>query len=546
MLRYQGGADGRSAADRQSRLRPRPQPGARAAAGAAGRLPLDRAVEQRGAALRRRRHAAGSTALARAHARRGGGPAAFRARGRSTTTDEETMTMPDVTRTIARPQDRLGGDDPLPRREWLVTNGLGGYASGTVAGVVTRRYHGLLIASLPAPLGRMVMLNHLLERVRLPDRRRAVARRRGRGRRPERRRSRRAPGRVPARARPAGLAVRSCAASTIEKRVLMPHGQNTVHVTYRLLDGDGPGAADAAAVGPVPRLRGAGRRVAGARPTRSTRRERPLRAVGGPRSAAAAAAAARRSRRADARREGRAGRAVRDGAEPRLRVGRLAVEPRLFPRRSAPGRRRSRWSRRPSRGTRFRRCTPRGARRAERERRRAAARDRRARRRGSARRRAGARGRSVHHHAGRPRRGSGARARRRRRGAHGDRRLSLVHRLGPRHDDQPRRADADDRPVPRGRLHPADVRALRPRRPDPEHVSRGRARGAVSHRRRDAVVLPRARALRRVSPATPTTLRQLLPNARRHRRSTICAARGSASASIRPTACCGRARRAIS
>ena len=42
----------------------------------------------------------------------------------------------------------------MPRREWLVTNGLGGYASGTVAGVVTRRYHGLLVAALPAPLGR--------------------------------------------------------------------------------------------------------------------------------------------------------------------------------------------------------------------------------------------------------------------------------------------------------------------------------------------------------------------------------------------------------
>jgi glycogen debranching enzyme len=34
----------------------------------------------------------------------------------------------------------------LLRREWLVTNGLGGYASGTIAGVPTRRYHGLLIA----------------------------------------------------------------------------------------------------------------------------------------------------------------------------------------------------------------------------------------------------------------------------------------------------------------------------------------------------------------------------------------------------------------
>ena len=67
--------------------------------------------------------------------------------------------------------DDAGRRTPMPRREWLVTNGLGGYASGTVAGVVTRRYHGLLVAALPAPLGRMVMLNHLLERVRLPRRR---------------------------------------------------------------------------------------------------------------------------------------------------------------------------------------------------------------------------------------------------------------------------------------------------------------------------------------------------------------------------------------
>src|SRR6059058_3966451 len=54
-------------------------------------------------------------------------------------------------------------------REWLVTNGLGGYASGTVGGAVTRRYHGLLIAALPAPLGRQMLLNHLSELLRLPD-----------------------------------------------------------------------------------------------------------------------------------------------------------------------------------------------------------------------------------------------------------------------------------------------------------------------------------------------------------------------------------------
>ena len=80
---------------------------------------------------------------------------------------DEKIKMADVARIITRPQDRLEGDDPPPRREWLVTNGLGGYASGTVAGVINRRYQGLLVASLPAPLGRLVMLNHLLERVRL-------------------------------------------------------------------------------------------------------------------------------------------------------------------------------------------------------------------------------------------------------------------------------------------------------------------------------------------------------------------------------------------
>src|SRR5687767_2342154 len=57
----------------------------------------------------------------------------------------------------------------LLRREWLVTNGLGGYASATIAGTVTWRYHGLLIAALPAPHGRTVMLNHLAETIRFPD-----------------------------------------------------------------------------------------------------------------------------------------------------------------------------------------------------------------------------------------------------------------------------------------------------------------------------------------------------------------------------------------
>jgi len=59
------------------------------------------------------------------------------------------------------------GQRELINREWLVTNGLGGYASGTLAGPPTRRYHSLLVAALPAPLGRLALLAHLDERIRL-------------------------------------------------------------------------------------------------------------------------------------------------------------------------------------------------------------------------------------------------------------------------------------------------------------------------------------------------------------------------------------------
>ncbi|MGB8472752.1 MAG: amylo-alpha-1,6-glucosidase [Candidatus Acidiferrum sp.] len=51
-------------------------------------------------------------------------------------------------------------------REWLVTNGIGGFASGTVSGGMTRRYHGLLIAALQPPLGRNQLVAGLDEIVR--------------------------------------------------------------------------------------------------------------------------------------------------------------------------------------------------------------------------------------------------------------------------------------------------------------------------------------------------------------------------------------------
>ena len=55
--------------------------------------------------------------------------------------------------------------DELLKLEWLVTNKLGAYASGTVVGANTRRYHGLLVAATNPPVGRQVVLANLLEQV---------------------------------------------------------------------------------------------------------------------------------------------------------------------------------------------------------------------------------------------------------------------------------------------------------------------------------------------------------------------------------------------
>lgn len=141
-------------------------------------------------------------------------------------------------RRIARPgaSTEAGGADLA--REWLVTNGLGGFASSTVAGVVTRRYHGMLVAALPNPWGRTVMLNHLTEELRLPDG--GVVRFGGRERRGgrlevtggEHLREFRLERGLPVWTYEVG-------GFTLEKRVRMPHEQNTVHVAYRLLSGYG-------------------------------------------------------------------------------------------------------------------------------------------------------------------------------------------------------------------------------------------------------------------------------------------------------------------
>jgi hypothetical protein len=43
--------------------------------------------------------------------------------------------------------------------EWLEPDGLGGFASETVGGIRTRRYHDLLLAALNPPMGRVVLVN---------------------------------------------------------------------------------------------------------------------------------------------------------------------------------------------------------------------------------------------------------------------------------------------------------------------------------------------------------------------------------------------------
>jgi predicted glycogen debranching enzyme len=130
--------------------------------------------------------------------------------------------------------------DPAPdaaaTREWLVTNGLGGYGSGTVAGLITRRYHGYLIAALPAPFGRMVMLSHIAAQIRYTDGRRIeIGGREQTGDAPDRLGT----GYLIEFRLEAGLPIwrYDVDGLILEKRLFLTHMQNTVRVMYELVDG---------------------------------------------------------------------------------------------------------------------------------------------------------------------------------------------------------------------------------------------------------------------------------------------------------------------
>jgi predicted glycogen debranching enzyme len=123
-------------------------------------------------------------------------------------------------------------------REWLCTNGLGGFASGTVAGLLTRRYHGLLVAALTPPLGRTLVVAKLDDTVvdgaaRWPlfTNRWADGTVDPRGHRHLERF--RLDGTLP-------VWTYACGDLLVERRVWMEQGASTTYVRYAVLRGDRP------------------------------------------------------------------------------------------------------------------------------------------------------------------------------------------------------------------------------------------------------------------------------------------------------------------
>ena len=124
------------------------------------------------------------------------------------------------------------------RREWLCTNGIGGYASGTLAGTLTRRYHGLLVAALRPPLGRRLVVSKLDEDVEYAGRPYALAANRW------------ADGsvaphgyRLIERFRLDGTTpvwTYACGDALVEKRVWMEPGANTTYIRYQVLRASAP------------------------------------------------------------------------------------------------------------------------------------------------------------------------------------------------------------------------------------------------------------------------------------------------------------------
>lgn len=137
---------------------------------------------------------------------------------------------------IILPWDRHGDVNAFLSREWLVTNGLGGYSSSTVMQIATRRYHGIFVPDLPSPRGRTMVIPRLDEELEFGE---TTVRLSG---------AEHADGRLDTdlfdyltefrREWRTPIWRFSCRGREVLKRVIMPYGQNTVYVEYRLLAGE--------------------------------------------------------------------------------------------------------------------------------------------------------------------------------------------------------------------------------------------------------------------------------------------------------------------
>jgi predicted glycogen debranching enzyme len=135
-------------------------------------------------------------------------------------------------------RDVLGDLAAAETREWLATNGIGGFASGTIGGLPTRRYHGLLVASLKPPLGRTLLVSHFEESVEYDGRKfeLSTCRWKSGAVSPEGYRNIESfflDGTIP-------VWTFACDDALIEKRIWMRQGENTTYVSYKLVRGSGP------------------------------------------------------------------------------------------------------------------------------------------------------------------------------------------------------------------------------------------------------------------------------------------------------------------
>ena len=121
------------------------------------------------------------------------------------------------------------------RREWWLANGLGGYAAGTIAGTLTRRYHGLLIAPVNPPLGRVLVFAKADATLHDGERRHPLFANRWAGGTVD------PPGYVDLESfhLDGGMPVWrfSIGDAIVEQRIFMEHGANTTYVAYRVEPG---------------------------------------------------------------------------------------------------------------------------------------------------------------------------------------------------------------------------------------------------------------------------------------------------------------------